>query len=177
MINKFEAIGIFVSVAGMATALFLLRVENTPNRLHEATTKQTAAIVVAQNTKDTQHALSDALQESVDINGVVQKIVIDDIVIGHGTAVKEGDTVTVNYIGTLQNGQQFDNSYKKGTPLTFTVGEGRVIAGLEQGILGMQTEGKRVLVIPSDLAYGTKGIGPIPANATLIFSIELLKVN
>ncbi len=177
MINKFEAIGIFASVAFMVLALFLLRVETTPDRIADSMAEQRAAVVVATDTENQEKTIAQALDESINTNGMVEKMVIDDVIIGNGEPVKEGDTVTVHYVGKLQNGQEFDNSYKKGSPFTFTVGEGRVIAGWEQGLIGMQTEGERILVIPPGLAYGSKSIGPIPPNSTLIFSIELLKIN
>ena len=97
--------------------------------------------------------------------------------VGSGQSVKIGDTISVDYIGTLQNGQEFDNSYKRGTPFSFTVGEGKVIKGWDQGVVGMKIGGKRILVIPSDLAYGSKGYGPIPSETNLVFIVELLKIN
>jgi FKBP-type peptidyl-prolyl cis-trans isomerase len=84
--------------------------------------------------------------------------------------------VSVHYIGTLQDGTEFDNSKKRGAPFEFKVGEGRVIAGWEEGLVGMQVGGQRVLVIPPEKAYGSNGVGPIPGNATLVFSIELLEI-
>lgn len=177
MINKFEAVGIFASIACMVLALFLLRVESAPERIEDSVTKQAATVVVATEGTGTDSAVAQALNESVDRNGVLEKLIIDDVVIGTGDVVQEGDTVEVHYVGTLQNGQQFDNSHKRGQTFTFTIGEGRVIAGWEQGLLGMQAGGERILVIPSDLAYGSRNVGPIPANSTLIFAIELLKIN
>lgn len=84
--------------------------------------------------------------------------------------------MTVHYIGTLQNGQEFDNSNKRGEPFTFTVGEGRVIKGWEEGIVGMKVGGKRILVIPAAMGYGQKGYGPIPPGANLVFAIDLLEI-
>lgn len=74
---------------------------------------------------------------------------IDDIRDGTGEPVTEGDTVAVHYVGTLQNGIEFDNSRKRGEPIEFTIGAGQVIAGWEQGIVGMRVGGERTLVIPS----------------------------
>jgi peptidylprolyl isomerase len=82
----------------------------------------------------------------------------------------------VHYIGTLKDGTEFDNSHKRGDAFEFVVGEGMVIKGWEEGVLGMKKGGQRLLVIPSDMAYGANAIGPIPANSTLIFSIELLEI-
>jgi FKBP-type peptidyl-prolyl cis-trans isomerase len=83
----------------------------------------------------------------------------------------------VNYVGTLQNGQKFDSSYDRGTPFSFRLGVGAVIAGWDQGIPGMKVGGKRRLTIPPSLAYGSQGRPPtIPANATLIFEVELISI-
>jgi len=106
----------------------------------------------------------------------------EDTVIGKGDEAVVGKTVSLNYTGTLENGKVFDSSIPRGEPFTFTLGQGQVIQGWEQGILGMKVGGKRRLVIPGDMAYGNQAIpGPdgsvlIPANATLIFDVELVEV-
>lgn len=102
---------------------------------------------------------------------------IEDSVVGTGEEAVAGKRVTVNYLGTLENGTKFDSSYDRGTPFSFNLGAGEVIKGWDQGVLGMKVGGKRKLVIPPDLGYGQSGAGgTIPPNATLIFEIELLKV-
>ncbi|DAA78149.1 TPA_exp: Peptidyl-prolyl cis-trans isomerase [Trichophyton benhamiae CBS 112371] len=89
-----------------------------------------------------------------------------------------GDQVKVHYRGTLQsNGQKFDASYDRGEPLGFILGSGMVIKGWEQGLLGMAIGEKRKLTIPPNLAYGDRGIGPIPGGATLIFETELVEIS
>lgn len=103
-----------------------------------------------------------------------EKLVKKDVVIGTGAEVRVGDTVTVHYTGTLENGTKFDSSLDRGTPFSFTVGRGEVIRGWELGLLGMKVGGKRELVIPAELGYGANANGPIPANSTLHFTIELL---
>ena len=101
---------------------------------------------------------------------------ISDLVIGNGPEATAGETVSVNYRGTLENGKEFDSSYGRG-PFSFPLGAGRVIKGWDEGVAGMQVGGKRKLVIPPDLAYGERGAGGvIPPNATLIFEVELLKI-
>jgi FKBP-type peptidyl-prolyl cis-trans isomerase len=90
----------------------------------------------------------------------------------HGAA--SGDQVSVNYSGKLTDGTEFDNSYKRGEPIKFVLGQGTVIKGWDEGLLGMQVGEKRRLVIPPELGYGPTGQGPIPANATLIFEVELV---
>ncbi len=99
-----------------------------------------------------------------------------DIVKGDGASAAAGQTVTVHYTGWLEDGTQFDSSVDRGEPFTFVLGEGGVIPGWDEGLAGMQVGGKRQLRIPAALAYGETGSGPIPANATLVFDVELLEV-
>lgn len=171
--NRFELIGGAVSVACLALALWLVRVETTNQALSQSVGEnQTAAVyVTGDNESDLRAAFSEAAGD-----GQLSRMVIDDVVVGAGDAVEVGDVVTVNYKGMLQNGQEFDNSYTRGEPITFEVGAGRVIAGWEEGIVGMHVGGQRILVIPPALAYGSDGYGPIPGNATLVFTVELLSI-
>ena len=102
-----------------------------------------------------------------------------DFTVGDGDSPQPGQTVIVHYTGwLLENGQKFDSSLDRGQPLTFPIGQGKVIAGWDEGVMTMQTGGKRQLVIPSELAYGTRGAGNgvIPPNAALVFEVELLGV-
>jgi FKBP-type peptidyl-prolyl cis-trans isomerase len=100
-----------------------------------------------------------------------------DLIVGNGDEAVIGNTVSVHYIGTLEDGTKFDSSYDRGTPFQFTIGTGMVIPGWEEGVLGMKEGGKRRLVIPPAMAYGETGVpGVIPANATLVFEIELLDI-
>jgi peptidylprolyl isomerase len=101
---------------------------------------------------------------------------ITDLVEGEGAEAVPGRNVVVHYRGTLENGKEFDSSYGRG-PFTFPLGGGRVIQGWDEGVAGMKVGGKRRLVIPPDLAYGSRGAGGIiPPDATLIFEVELLEV-
>ena len=96
---------------------------------------------------------------------------------GSGTEAANGMSVSVHYTGKLTDGTKFDSSLDRGTPFTFTLGQGSVIKGWDQGVLGMMVGEKRTLTIPSELGYGSAGAGAsIPPNATLIFDIELLDV-
>ena len=96
---------------------------------------------------------------------------------GVGPQAQNGDTVLVHYTGTLEDGIKFDSSLDRGKPFSFTLGEGRVIQGWEQGVLGMRTGEKRRLTIAPALAYGETGAGNlIPPNATLIFEVELIGI-
>ena len=102
---------------------------------------------------------------------------IEDIKIGEGSEVKKFDIVTVNYTGTLEDGTKFDSSLNPGrTPFRFTLGAGQVIKGWDEGLMGMKVGGKRKLTIPPELGYGSRDNGPIPANSTLIFDIDLLGI-
>ena len=105
-------------------------------------------------------------------------LVVKDEIVGKGPAAKSGDNVTVNYTGWLTDGTKFDSSLDRNQPFTFPLGGGQVIAGWDQGVVGMKVGGKRKLTIPPDLGYGAQGAGgTIPPNATLVFEIELLKIN
>jgi FKBP-type peptidyl-prolyl cis-trans isomerase len=101
-----------------------------------------------------------------------------DIRVGNGQTAKEGSHVRVHYTGWLTTGKKFDSSVDAGKPFDFTIGNGEVIKGWEEGVAGMRVGGKRQLRIPPSLGYGAEGTpgGPIPANATLIFDVQLLGV-
>lgn len=100
-----------------------------------------------------------------------------DLVIGSGPEAKSGDTVSMNYTGTLEDGTKFDSSYDRNQTFDFVLGSGNVIKGWDEGIVGMKVGGKRKLVIPPDLAYGAQGYPPvIPPNATLLFEVELMAI-
>ena len=107
------------------------------------------------------------------------KLEIEDPVPGKGREAKSGDTVHVQYTGTLMNGKKFDSSYDHGgDPFKFTIGKGEVIKGWDQGVVGMKVGGKRRLRIPAELGYGAKGSPPsIPGNAGLIFDVELVSID
>ena len=117
-------------------------------------------------------------------NGSVDKLIIIDHTIGTGAVAKEGMQVTVHYTGWLyddkakdKHGEKFDSSRDSGTPFSFTLGEGKVIASWDQGVAGMKVGGTRTLMIPAALGYGDNGAGDaIPPGASLVFDVELLGV-
>jgi peptidylprolyl isomerase len=99
-----------------------------------------------------------------------------EIVKGTGPEAKTGQPVTVNYVGVLYHGgKEFDASWRRSEPFTFTLGQGQVIKGWDQGVAGMKVGGRRELIIPAELAYGKPGRPPtIPPNAPLVFVVDLL---
>jgi FKBP-type peptidyl-prolyl cis-trans isomerase len=105
-------------------------------------------------------------------------LIIKDIKVGTGPKAKRGDGLTVDYIGWLKDGKKFDSSLDSGQPFQFTLGGGQVIAGWDNGMVGMQVGGVRRLIIPAAMGYGAQGAGGvIPPNATLVFEVKLLKIN
>ena len=100
----------------------------------------------------------------------------EDLVLGEGKEAINGSEVSVNYEGFLTDGSKFDSSFDRGLPFGFILGSQMVIQGWDQGVLGMKEGGVRMLVIPAEMAYGDRAIGPIPANSTLIFIVELVEV-
>lgn len=103
-------------------------------------------------------------------------LIIQDVEVGSGEEAVPGARVAVHYVGMLQDGKKFDSSLDRGQPIAFVLGSGQVIPGWEEGIRGMKVGGRRVLVIPPALGYGSNTVGPIPANSTLIFQVQLVGV-
>ncbi len=131
------------------------------------------AVVLVLGLKGTKNNVTEAPIKAV--MNETQNLKIEDITAGTGKAAENGDTLTVNYKGTLTDGKQFDSSYDRGQPFKFTLGAGQVIAGWDQGFLGMKVGGKRRLTIPPELGYGSRGAGAsIPPDSTLVFEVELL---
>jgi peptidylprolyl isomerase len=105
------------------------------------------------------------------------ELVSKDIVKGKGPKAKAGDTLTMQYVGvSWSTGEQFDASWDRGQPFPFQLGAQMVIPGWDQGMVGMRKGGRRLLVLPPDLAYGPQGSGPIGPNETLIFAVDLVKL-
>ena len=147
---------IILGIAG-----FVLSLDKTPTVIDNQPTKQEV------NNNQTEQ------KETMEVT----ELQIVDTVVGEGKEAILGKVVSVHYTGTLVDGTKFDSSVDRGTPFQFTLGAGQVIQGWDQGVLGMKVGGKRILTIPSDLAYGPAGRpGTIPPSATLIFDIELLDI-
>ena len=108
-----------------------------------------------------------------------KELKVEDLIEGKGPAAKSGDKVSVRYVGVLfNNNKEFDSSWKRGkAPFELTLGQGSVIPGWDQGLVGMKVGGRRRLTIPPDLAYGVQGQPPtIPANSTLVFDVDMTKI-
>ena len=125
-----------------------------------------------------------AASSAADTSGssAIVALKVTDTVVGTGATAVTNNKLSVHYTGWLYDvkasnlrGAKFDSSVDRGTPFSFTLG-GNVIAGWNQGVVGMKVGGKRTLIIPSSLGYGATGSGTIPANAALVFDVELLSV-
>lgn len=110
-------------------------------------------------------------------SSIPTELTVTDLTEGTGEAAKAGDSITVNYVGVLSaDGSEFDNSYDRGQPFTFTLGAGGVIAGWDQGLVGAKVGGRRQLDIPAELAYGATEREGIPANSALTFVVDVIAV-
>jgi len=143
------------------------------------------AATPAQDQQSAQPAAPEAppVVGSATIGPAAERLIVTDNKVGTGREAIVGSTVFVHYTGWLyrpmaknHRGRQFDSSRTRGEPLDFQLGAGRVIKGWEQGVAGMKVGGKRTLIIPSELAYGSRGMPGIPANSALIFDVELMDV-
>lgn len=147
----------------------------SPNTSTAATT--TIADATASTSAQTSSMDSNLSNSTPIPNPLPTTLTATDSVVGTGAEAVAGKTVTVNYVGMLPDGTVFDASANHGQPFSFTLGAGQVIKGWDQGIVGMKVGGKRRLIIPADLAYGNQAVGGvIPANATLVFDVELVQV-
>ena len=106
-----------------------------------------------------------------------QEVLVQDVVVGAGDVAVAGDRVTVHYTGRFVDGTTFDSSVDRGEPFQFILGVGQVIKGWDDGIAGMKVGGKRILSVPPEFGYGANDYGPIPGGSTLIFEVELLKID
>lgn len=117
-----------------------------------------------------------ATQEPMNNSTPSASLKIEDVKVGTGVEAVPGKRVTVTYVGTLTDGTKFDSSFDHGQPFAFNLGAGEVIKGWDEGVAGMKVGGKRKLTIPPSLGYGSANIPGIPPNSTLLFDIELVRV-
>lgn len=115
-------------------------------------------------------------EKKVAVDGVDHILKFQDLVVGKGDEIRPGDYVSIHYTGWLTNGKKFDSSVDRGQAFTVRIGTGQVIKGWDEGVPGMKVGGKRKLMIPAPLGYGSRGFsGVIPPNSELIFEVEVLK--
>jgi FKBP-type peptidyl-prolyl cis-trans isomerase len=171
---------IFLVILIGAGAYFVFKIPSTPSSQPSQDTSDSANINSADtSTLGAETSPTPEASSAVTTN-MNDKLIIQDEVVGTGAEAVTGKSVTVNYTGTLTDGTVFDSNvdskFNHIQPFAFNLGAGEVIPGWDQGVVGMKVGGKRKLTIPPSLGYGSQSVGSIPPNSTLIFEIELLKV-
>lgn len=178
------ALGVFVGVVAVA-GLFVVLSRSGSSSTAAATTTTSSTASTTTTTLESALgkpcvALADPLpagapEVPVPVGDPPSDLVTEDLVAGTGTTVALGDSVTVNYIGvSCSTGKIFDSSYTRGTPATFTLAEGQLIEGWTSGLPGMQVGGRRLLVVPPSLGYGSTGQGAIAPDETLVFVVDVV---
>src|SRR6187402_3388426 len=105
---------------------------------------------------------------------VPEGLAVEVLEVGTGAPVEEGQSISVHYSGWLWNGTPFDSSWDRGEPISFVIARGSLIAGWVDGIVGQPVGSKLLLVVPPESGYGARAVGPIPANSTLVFAVDVL---
>ena len=175
------SVGVLLTACGDKAATTPATTEAKPAETTTSASTPTEAVNQAAASTNTQTAPAPAAVPSANITSLQST----DLTVGTGAEAVNGKVVSVNYTGWLydekaadKHGTKFDSSFDRNEPFEFALGSGQVIQGWEQGVLGMKVGGKRTLIIPPSLAYGETGAGGgvIPANATLVFDVELVGV-
>jgi FKBP-type peptidyl-prolyl cis-trans isomerase len=177
-LNTFEKKGIIGSVILMIVILSVIRVYYPHIFLNMNEIKQENTTLEMPTTqKDDSQELERILRDAYTLDGELVTLVTKDVHVGtKSEPVKTGDRLEVHYVGVTPDGKKFDSSYDRGQTFSFTIGNGIVIKGWEEGLIGMKVGGKRILVIPSAMAYGNKQVGIIPPNTPLVFAVELIRI-
>lgn len=178
--NKTFLIAVMFGVVVLAGGFVLLysgKQETPPSTQVSGIQTESTSNSSETSTEALQFGQEEAVNAKLDQVEEVTELKIEDLVVGTGAEAVSGKKITVNYKGSLTNETVFDSSYERNEPFSFTLGAGEVIQGWDKGFDGMKVGGKRKLTIPSNLGYGERGAGAsIPPNSTLIFEVELLKV-
>jgi len=164
----FAAFGAFLFL-GSACAVTALYITSSNNNANPQASQQTCS--------DTQTEEQLPVPEAYKPTEPVTSLQSTDLTVGSGQTAKNGDCLVMKYYGTLaSDGTKFDENFTDTTAFAFTLGQGQVITGWDQGLQGMKVGGTRRLVIPAAMAYGSQAQGTIPANSDLVFVVKLLRI-
>lgn len=160
---------LFLAAACATTIYVIFQSNSSANNTPPQTSQQTCA--------DNQSEVALPVPDAYKPDGAVTSLQTTDLTAGSGAAAKDGDCLVVKYYGTLaSSGTKFDEDFTTTQGFAFTLGQGQVIKGWDQGLVGMKAGGERRLVIPAALAYGAQAQGSIPANSDLVFVVKLLRI-
>jgi FKBP-type peptidyl-prolyl cis-trans isomerase len=170
-----EIIVSFGVIVVCVVVLVVTQFTNQPNASADKLTQNQPQIAQVTEQKPTKNTMADDDNKVVTTDSGLKYVVLNE---GTGATPKTGQTVVVHYTGTLEDGTKFDSSRDRGQPFSFKLGVGQVIKGWDEGLSTMKVGDRRKLTIPPELGYGARGAGGvIPPNATLVFDVELLKIN
>lgn len=167
----FAGMGAFLFILSLGITAYAIIQSSRDNSNSEKAATQQAC------TTDTQTEHAEPVPDIYKPDGPVTQLQKTDLQVGNGPTAKAGDCLVVKYYGTLaSDGTKFDENFTNTSAFEFTLGQGRVIAGWDQGVPGMKVGGTRRLVIPAALGYGDQAQGSIPANSDLVFVVKLLRI-